>query len=174
MDDVFPEKRHRRSQLDLNVVPILDMLVCIIFFLLLATSFVGYSKLSIPPSGTVTITDPLLPPPLNPKLLIVKLSNESYKATLTWEGAQPGHFSEKIIVKNLSESLKDVEKQISTMITRLSNEQNIQKTLQIGLGENVPYQILVTAMDAAREKMPDQVLISYLEAQVLSDKMVSN
>jgi hypothetical protein len=39
-----------------------------------------------------------------------------------------------------------------------------EKTLQVSLERNLPYQSLISVMDGAREKFPDIVLVSYHEA----------
>lgn len=172
MDDFFPGKRNRRIQLDLNVVPILDMLVCIIFFLLLSTSFVGYTKLTLPPSGVSTITEPLAPPPLNPKLLIAGGEKE-LKVVLTWEGASPGHRIKKLNYENIYQEQEKVTADLKLILEEFVADHAQQKTLQLGMASSVPYQVLINAMDSARELLPDQVLISYQEAQAMTDKINS-
>lgn len=165
MDDFLlkPQRRHVRH---LNIVPILDMLTTVIFFLLLSTSFIQFTKLTVPPSQVSTITDPIAPPPLAPKLVVVKAGADLHRLILTWAGKEPGEDARPY--RAATDPKKDVPelaalagKMISDFHTKFPTE----KSLQIGLGHDVEYQKLIAVMDGARENMPDIVLISYNEAE---------
>jgi len=166
MDDYFPT-RHKRRIIDLNIVPILDMLTTVIFFLLLSTSFMEYTKLTVPPSGVAVITDPLVPPPLGPKLILFKAGKE-LKAMLTWVGSKPGEAMDSVPITDLDETRVGLvtltRKMSKEFITKFPKE----KTLQMGLSPKLPYQYLIAGMDGVRENMPDIVLISPLEVAARS------
>lgn len=172
MDDIFPGKVGRRQQIDLNVVPILDMLVCVIFFLLLSTSFIGYTKLTLPPSGVSTLTEPLAPAPLNPKLLITQDKGQM-KFLIKWEGASPGYKIKKAAYTDAFKENEQITSDIKILLKDFLDEYKDQKTLQIGMGPGVAYQYLISAMDAAQGLMPDQVIISYDEAKLVSEKVIN-
>jgi biopolymer transport protein ExbD len=169
MLDLFPMGK-RRGISDLNVVPILDMLICVIFFLLLGTSFMEYTKQSLPPSSVSSVSDPALRP-LAPQLTAIE-SSKNIQMTLSWTGNSPG----KVVVEmpatrgdDADPKRADLLHSISQMIDDFSAKFPTEKTLRIGLGANVPYQTLITIMDAVKEKMPDMVLFSYDEAKAKTD-----
>ena len=158
-----PPKRRRPG--DINIVPILDMLTTIIFFLLLSTSFLEYNKVTVPPSGTVTVTTPASPPPLDPKMAIVR-TPLGFEVRLRWVGAEAGAAGKTVPADD------DVEKNLQTVVEALASDFKTkypaERTLQLGLGRDVPYQNLITAMDALRPQLPDIVLISYADAESLA------
>lgn len=171
-DEVFEGKRSKSAQLDLNVVPILDMLISVIFFLLLTTTFVGYTKLALPPSGVSTITDPVAPPPLNPKLVAAAKSTSEIKLVLIWEGAQPGHDSKLVSYSDLNSLRNNMLEATKEMIKKFVEKNPTQKTIQIGLASELNYQTMVTMMDGARELLPDPVLISYTDAEAITTGII--
>jgi len=160
MNDLFP-KPHRRRIQELNIVPILDMLTTVIFFLLLSTSFIEFNKLTVPPSRVSTITDPIAPPPMQPKMILVR-KGDGRRLLMTWAGKTPGERSEIIGPDIVGAALVELSKKV---ITDFSEKYPGEKSLQLGLGSDVAYQDLVAVMDGAREHMPDIVLISYQEAE---------
>ena len=163
MDGMF-QRPKRRENPDLNIVPVLDMLVAVIFFLILTTSFMRYTKLSLPPSAVSTITNPVAPPPLSPKLVVADIGG-TLRLVLTWAGTDPGQKTQDIhMIGTGEDKRKAVLKTAGEFIGEFHKKFPGEKTLQIGLGANVTYQNLVTIMDAVKEKMPDMVLFSYAEA----------
>jgi biopolymer transport protein ExbD len=163
MNDIF-EKPHRRHVTELNIVPILDMLVTVIFFLLLSTSFIEFTKLTVPPSRVSTITEPLAPPPIAPKMLLVK-RGESLRMILTWTGKAPGEVNEIYKAEAPEKHNSGLQELSKRVLTDFTTKFPTEKTLQLGLGSNVAYQDLVSVMDGARDLLPDIVLISYNEAE---------
>lgn len=164
MIDTIFENRPKRHVRDLNIVPILDMLTTVIFFLLMSTSFMEYTKLTIPPSGTTTVSTANLPPPLAPKMLLGKNPNGTLELLLTWQGEKPGERRQQIPVAQeaihntrLLEAGRNLTKELLTLFPK-------EKTLQIGMESQVPYQNLITLMDGVRENISDVVLISYEES----------
>ena len=156
LDEYFslPKRRHVR---ELNIVPILDMLTTIIFFLLLSTSFLEYNKVTLPPSGVATITDPVAPPPLRSRLTLLKEGAE-YRMIWSWAGAEAGMKTQKIS----PEGAPEVAHALAALFKAQHPE---ERTLQIGMGRELPYQDLIALMDAVRPYFPDVVLYSYQEAE---------
>jgi biopolymer transport protein ExbD len=164
-------RNRRKEGIDLNVVPILDMLISVIFFLLLATSFMQLTKESVPPSSVSTITDPVAPPPLSARLICVEKGNVT-RLILSWIGATPGQVSKELELKdgNSDEARASLLTTVTQMVEDFSVKYPKEKTLQVGMGAKVPYQKLVTIMDAAKEKLPDVVLFDYSEAEQRAEK----
>jgi biopolymer transport protein ExbD len=165
MLNLFGGARKRKETPEINVVPILDMLMSVIFFLLLTTTFLQFTKQSVPPSSISKITDPVLPPPVTAKLIGVNRGND-IKLMLDWTGATPGHAEAKVTKDPTKpdESQKALLKATSDMINEFATKFPNEKTIQIGLGEDVNYQDLITIMDGSKDKLPDMVLFSYQEA----------
>ncbi len=145
---------------DLNIVPVLDMLVAVIFFLLLSTSFIGYTKLQVPPSSISAMTESPPIPPLNPQLMIFEKDNQ-YVIQLSWKGTDPAAQISRIAIADFETQHKVMVLRIKSMMENFAKKFPQEKTIQIGLETMVPFQVLVDAMDAVREKTPDVVLISY-------------
>ena len=166
IDGIF-EKKPRRHIQDLNIVPILDMLTTVIFFLLLSTSFMEYTKHTVPPSATATVTTTSSELPLAPKLLYFGQKGFS-KLLLRWGGKQPGEDS--FVIRKDTSTLEGRNELVSLsakMVQKFSKEHPDEKTVQLGLAGKLPYQDLISVMDAVRPSMPDVVLISYAEAEAV-------
>ena len=161
----------KREIPDLNVVPILDMLVCVIFFLLLGTSFTQLTKLSLPPSAVSTISDPLAAPPLAPQLIATE-KDGMVRLTLSWAGAVPGEAVRNVTAKpsETSAERNEILKAATELVHDLTARFPKEKTIRIALGAEMSYQKMVTIMDGVKEKMPDIVLTSYVDAQARADR----
>ena len=167
MLDLF-SKAKKSTIPDLNIVPVLDMLISVIFFLLLTTSFLQFTKQSVPPSSLKGVSDPQVPPPVTPKVFAIKVP-EGLKIVLKWAGAKPGYKAKVIVLPaNMSrdQERKELNDTVAELVNEFTAEYPHEKTLQIGLGADVAYQDLVTIMDGVKEKMPDMVLLSYEESLV--------
>ncbi len=153
MIDEILQKRPRKKAKDLNIVPILDMLVTVIFFLLMSTSFMEYTKLTLPPASTVSAPNTNTAPPVAPKLAVHSQGN-GYLITLLWNGEKPGQ-------KSLSADEATVLSKTQEILKEFSLRYPKEKTLQLALGQFVKYQVLISVMDGARDYTPDMVLTSY-------------
>jgi len=165
MSNTFFEKPHRRHVSELNIVPVLDMLTTIIFFLLLSTSFMEFNKLTVPPAQVSTITDPVAPPPLQPRLAVTRVG-ASYQVLLTWAGPVPGSVKQADVAS--AQALFTV---LSKVVKEFKVRFPSESTLQMGLGRDVPFEDLIWAMDAVRESISDIVLYSPEEAEAEMLKM---
>lgn len=166
MDDFFDRYRPKRI-IDLNIVPILDMLISIIFFLLLSTSFIGYTKLQVPPASVSTVTSPVAPEPLSPKLMVAG-KDQKVRLILVWKGEKPGRKIESVDVPADDSRAKIIQEKVFGILKEFNTKYPGEKTLQMGLSPKLPYQFLIASMDAARETVPDVVLIDYNEVQALA------
>lgn len=156
IDDILQKKPKKHTK-ELNLVPILDMLTTVIFFLLLSTSFIEYTKLTLPPASTSSAPIEQKDPPLAPKVLVTQKDANAYSIRLSWGGAHPGQN-----VVQAEEAM--ITEKAQQMIQSFSKRYPKEKTLQVSMGKTVKYQALISVMDAARDFLPDVVLASYTEA----------
>jgi biopolymer transport protein ExbD len=156
MDDFFvkPERKQIR---ELNLVPVIDMFTTVIFFLILSTSFFAFTKLTVPPAKVSVNTDPLTPPPMATKLVLGPASEGGVRLLLSWVGEAPGQ--ETRTVENAK-----VESEVRGLVEAFKKRFPKERTVQLGMGPSLSYQVLIHAMDGAREQLPDLVLISPDEA----------
>lgn len=158
MDSEWFDKPHRRHQRELDIVPILDMLTAIIFFLLLTTTFVEYTKQTLPPSESVILSDPASKAPVSPRLLVSESGGEVH-IVLDWQGETPGK-------KNASTALDaakyptGVKESVSKLLGEFKQSFPGEATIRVGLSEGAAYQTLIAVMDGVREQIADIVLIS--------------
>jgi biopolymer transport protein ExbD len=158
IEEILRTRKKKHVQ-DLNIVPILDMLTTVIFFLLMSTTFIEYTKLTLPPAATSSAKGPGATRPLNPKLHLRKTgATGEYLSSLSWAGTQPDHSDIKVTDQNMGELVKE-------QIKKFSEKYPSEKTLQISLDRTIRYQALISVMDAAREHMPDPVLTSYADGE---------
>jgi biopolymer transport protein ExbD len=161
------EKKHKGLG-ELNIVPIMDMFISIIFFLLLSTSMMSYTKHVLPPSATKAVTESTETTiPMNAKIYIVK-KDQVYSAIFKWEGSIPG--SKKIELKDdfmvkPEHLIDDVKKVVGEFKKQYPQERTIQITMQ----SELPYQIMISVMDAVRALLPDIVLTSYKNTDGLQE-----
>jgi biopolymer transport protein ExbD len=156
IDEIFQKPRKKHTK-DLNIVPILDMLVTVIFFLLMSTSFIEYTKLSLPPASSVAVSTGGDHPPISPKIYVSQ-SNDQYTLQLKWAGKAPG-------VASRSADAKTIESKTRELMLDFSKAYPGEKTLQVSMKKSVNYQSLISLMDGARDYLPDIVLTSYTNAE---------
>lgn len=160
MDSDLFGKPHRRHVQELNIVPILDMMTTVIFFLLLSTSFIEFTKITVPPSATSTITDPVAPPPVTPKMLLMK-KPEGYRLQLSWTGRTAGSLGRAYKVDPANPLDKDpvkaaemeslaLMKLAGEIVSEFGKTFPQEKTFQVGLSGPAPYQNLIGVMDGVQ------------------------
>lgn len=160
MIEEFLQKKNRHHVKEIPLAPVLDLLTVVIFFLVLSTSFIDLTKQTLPPSATSVITDPVAPPPLNPKLLGVREAS-SYRLFLRWSGATPGQ-NEKFVP--LDGGIAALQNAAAELTKAFKDQYASQTSLQIGLGPDLTYQEMISVMDGARANVGEIVLISPKEA----------
>ncbi|AZZ37425.1 hypothetical protein CIK05_11675 [Bdellovibrio sp. qaytius] len=148
-----------------ELVPILDALTSVIFFLVLSTTFVQFTKLTVPPSQTSIVDKPIVDPPLNPKLIVRSKNENTIDATLKWYGEQPASVHENIVLKTATDRSVELETKIEKLVTDYTEKYPNEKTLQIAFSKDVNYQQVITVMDGVRKKMENVVLVSWAEAE---------
>ena len=163
-------KVHRRHVRELNIVPILDMMTTVIFFLLLSTSFLEFTKITVPPSSVSTITDPILPPPLAPKVHLMAQRNSGIRMQLNWGGAAPGSMSKvfsmpadakaKTPAEFADVQSPEVRKLLDELVRDFHKKFPIERNFQLGMSGPIAYQNLIAAMDGIQsgiQEDPTQV-----------------
>jgi len=142
------------------------MLVTIIFFLLLSTTFIQYNKLTIPPSKTSIVTDSAAHP-MQARMLFIQISQTEGKLILQWVGTTPGVYVQKLSLNDdraLAEKAHEFAK-------RYKETFKDERTLQLGLGPKINYSKLITIMDSARDFLPDIVLLSHIDSETEGKKI---
>lgn len=146
-----------------DLVPILDGLVSVIFFLLLSMSFIGLTKLTVPPSSSST-TSIDNKRPLSPKVK-VSHTKTNLKVELEWLGDKPDQLS----VEQLRDPNRAINKELIEKVTRIVAEFKTQfpeeKTMQLTMSEDLNYQEMIAVMDGIRPHFEDIVLNSYKELE---------
>ncbi len=155
----------RRHAPEPDLVPILDGLTAVIFFMLLSLSFIGITKLTIPPSTTTTasLSQDI---PVSGRV-IAKLEGESINVKLEWMGSQPGALSE--IASRMKPDKKNMNliEAVEKLALRFKEKFPQEKTIQIAMAGQLNYQELISVMDGLRKNKlyEDLVLSSYTEAE---------
>jgi len=168
--DSFMQERKKKQEVELEIVPILDMFTAIIFFLLISITFVQFTKHALPPSGVTTITEPQAPPPLQPKLYVTETGSR-LKLILTWAGRNPGSISDTASISPIDNYPKSLGTAVQKIVQRFVTEHPSESTIQLGLGRNVHYQNFIAVMDNVNKLMPDVVLLSYAEAEAVTESL---
>lgn len=159
LDELMPRTKRREIR-EIPIAPILDMLVAVIFFLLLATSFDEYARQTLPPvSSAPSEAQANVPPPLSPKLF-VRDAGGARALVLSWEGARPG--SLQAIADERTENPGALARQVASLVDRFAQTYPSEGTLRIGFSPSVAYQDVIAVMDGARGHIKDVVFISYV------------
>lgn len=148
-----------------ELVPILDALTCVIFFLVLSTTFVQFTKITVPPSQTSVVDKPIVDPPITPKLVVKSKPTGEINASLKWAGKAPGRSGDQLILKNPTERSLELEEKIEKLVKGFQEKYPEEKTLQIAFSKDVNYQQVITVMDGARKVVENLVLVSWTDAE---------
>lgn len=166
------EKRHTPEP---DLVPILDALTSVIFFLLLSTSFFELTKITLPPSKTSVVTDPVASIPVAAKMIVGPTNQANQKneqkpllrLLLKWDGKNPGSIEKTVERADDNTKSNELQKQIKEMVAEFSAKFPEEKSIQLGMGSSATYQELVTTMDGVRAVLQDIVLFSNQEAEAI-------
>jgi biopolymer transport protein ExbD len=148
------EKPERREIPTINIVPILDMMTMIIFFIMIAASFIDFTKVTVPPSRTEVITSPSKPPPASPKLYVFKTPQKVY-VQLFWSGRSPAMLRESFLIPTkINDERKDhlayaelLLNSTMKVVEQFKGKYPEENTVQLGLASSMDYQSLITVMD---------------------------
>ena len=162
----FIKKSHRHHVREIPLAPVLDLLVVVIFFLVLSTSFTEFTKQTVPPSAVSTITDPVAPPPIALKMLIASDSGGT-RVILKWGGEKPDQ-REKLIPATTANRAGDILTSADELVKSFMELYPKEKSVQLALGATLEYQDMVSAMDGLQKHLPDVVLVSAAEADAIA------
>ena len=142
-----------------DLVPIVDCLVSVIFFLLFSTTFIELTKLEVPPAAisNASSTDNKLP--LMPKFY-VDVNGSNLNLLLTWAGRSPGSIKETIARADSKNPSQDLELKVKKMADEFIKGHSEEKSIQVALSAEANYQELITIMDGLRKTIQDIVLMS--------------
>lgn len=167
--------KHRIPEVDL--VPILDAMTSVIFFLVIAGTFIQYTKLTLPPSQ-VAPPSPVPPqvestppePPMSPKIFTIRTDKELILA-LVWQGKNPDKITRKVAFVNgakKSDELRVAAKEIGNEFRKKFPE---EKSLQLGFSGLTTYQQMIDIMDGVRKEIKDIVLLSSSEEEIVKKQV---
>lgn len=148
---------------EIDLVPILDAMTAVIFFLVLSGTFIEFTKLTLPQAKTSTITDPVAPAPVAPRLFAVVEDNK-LNLVLKWDGNTPGMKSQK--VERASKRSSELEKVIFEMTEDFKKTYPSERSIQIGLSKKANFQETISIIDGVKKNIPDVVMNSYNEEEM--------
>ena len=161
----FESTTERRHAPEPDLVPILDGLTAVIFFLLLSISFIGITKITMPPSA-VSAASPTNETPVSGRV-IAQLEGNTVNLKLEWIGNNPGSVSEKAPRAGAEEKNEKLVEAAQKLAQQFKEKFPAEKTIQIALAAQMNYQEMISIMDGLRkdEMYEDLVLSSYTEAE---------
>ncbi len=161
MDEIWLKPPKRRTIDDINVIPIVDLFTTIIFFLLISSGFVAYTKLSLPPS-IVSAAPPesVSEPPLSPRVHLVERDG-SVDLELLWFGSAPGRQTVTLGRSNSQIADATIREASESAWRSFAETHDHPKAVQLGLSARLPYRYLIAAMDGLKKANSQVVLISY-------------
>lgn len=149
----------------LDLVPIIDAMTCVIFFLLLSSTFVEFTKISMPQAvSSVVTTSASTEPPLTPKLIGVA-KGEYLHLILSWGGKKPSHMEKRVQRDSKNQRSEPLQVTAQGIVREFKRLFPNEKALLLGLSPKATYQEMISVMDGARQELEDLVLVSWSEAQ---------
>lgn len=160
MFEDFDSVSHKAHIPEPELVPILDALTSVIFFLLLSTTFIELTKITVPPSQTSVVTDPQVPPPATPKLYIKAEGLKTLQFKLKWAGRNPDQIKKTVERSPTNARSREVEAVALEIIKEFKAKFPEEKSIQMIFSDTATYQELISVMDGVRVEMQDIVLLS--------------
>lgn len=158
------DRESRKHIPEPDLVPILDGLTSVIFFLLLSISFIGLTKITLPPSSSSTITSVSQKPPLSPRLRVTH-EGKNLSLELDWVGTNPDQIKAVHPRDEEQKVLKELIEKVSAIVKEFKDKYPEEKTMQLAMSEDLNYQEMISVMDGIRPLMDDIVLNSYKETE---------
>jgi biopolymer transport protein ExbD len=160
----FENATERRHAPEPDLVPILDGLTAVIFFLLLSISFIGITKITMPPS-VASVSSASNKTPVSGRV-VAKLAGNAIQVKMEWIGNQPGEMIEKVSRASVTQKNDELVDAAVKLAQAFKLKFPEEKTIQIALASQLNYQELISIMDGFRKDgmYEDLVLSSYTEA----------
>lgn len=166
MFDEF-EVGHKSHIPEPDLVPILDALTSLIFFLLLSTTFIELTKLTLPPSKTEIVTSSPSAPPVAGKIYMKIEDSQRVSVIVKWSGSNPDQIKRTILRGDLDKPSLELGTVASQLTSRFKEMFPNEHSVQLALSEGATYQEMITIMDGIRDSINDIVLTSHSEIQNL-------
>ena len=160
MFEDFDSVSHKAHIPEPELVPILDALTSVIFFLLLSTTFIELTKITVPPSQTSVVTDPQSPPPPAPKLYIKVDGEKNLEMKLKWAGKNPDQIKKTVPRALENARSREVEDMAHAIVKEFKVHFPEEKSIQMIFSGTATYQELISVMDGVRVEIQDIVLLS--------------
>ena len=154
-------QRHKIREMP--IAPILDMMVAVIFFLLLSTTFIEYTKQTLRPADVHTTATAPEVLPLSPRLLVTR-TKYWLSLNLTWLGTEPGHIIKNIANTDPLEFSQDLVDASRSVAAQFREKFPDEMQIHLSFGPDILYQEMISVMDGTQTQLPDIVLLSYNEA----------
>lgn len=148
----------------IDLVPIIDAMTCVIFFLLLSSTFVEYTKITMPPAvSAVAKSSVSKDPPVAPKLLGV-IKGNNINLTLSWAGQKPDQIVKRVKRDAKNQPSEDLRASALEIVEEFKKKFPEEKTMLLGFSSKVTYQEVISTMDGARKVVQDLVMVSWTES----------
>ncbi len=152
----------------IDLVPILDALVVVIFFLVLSISFTELTKVTLPPTQIVEESKSLLQNNIDLKKntkprLLGNFTHEKIDLVLEWDDEEI-----KKITESISRELHDnflLSRTVEKILYQYKIKYPGEKTLIISTTEDSTFQEFISIVDGAKIYFPDIVMNSYKNAE---------
>ncbi len=149
----------------IDLVPIIDAMTCVIFFLLLSSTFIEYTKITMPPAvSAVAAATVSNDPPVAPKMLGV-IKGSSIEIVLSWDGKKPDRIVKRVKRDPKNAPSEELRNTALAVAEEFNKKFPNEKTVLLGFSSNVTYQEMISTMDGARKVLQDLVMVSWTEAQ---------
>ncbi|MEK6773862.1 MAG: biopolymer transporter ExbD [Bdellovibrionota bacterium] len=153
------EENLRKETPEPDLVPIVDCMVSVIFFLLFSTTFIELTKLTLPPSAISKASPSDDKLPLTPKFYL-DVKGPNLNLLLSWAGKSPGSLKESVFRQDSKSPSVKLEDKVRKMAEEFKREHVSEKSIQVALSAEANYQELITVMDGLRKTIDDIVLMS--------------
>ncbi len=154
----------KQSRLDL--VPILDALVVVIFFLVLSMSFTEFTQITMPPTEVSESPEESTPSDkktsLNPKLF-AKANNGSIHLALTWAGGLQNIYQSKINIAG--DQHEKIQAEAARLVEQFKNRFPNENLLIVSANRDLRFQDFVALIDGSKTKITDVIMGSYSNSE---------
>ncbi len=155
------EESFRKETPEPDLVPIVDCLVSVIFFLLFSTTFIELTKIVVPPAAVSNATMADSKVPVSPKFFL-SVNGNTIDLQLSWGGSNPGKLKGNVIRVEAHGVSAALESKVKEMADEFQKSNANENTMQIALSKDASYQEMINMMDGLMKskKTFDIVLMS--------------
>lgn len=145
----------------IDLVPIVDAMTCVIFFLILSSTFIELTKITLPPSQVQVSSDNVSTDiPLESKLFLLLNPQEKLQVVMSWKGSQPGFLTKEVPREDINKKNHELEQASIELIQEFKKTHSELKHIMIGMSSSSNYQEMISMMDGVRKFTSDIVLVS--------------